>query len=146
MLEIQSMTISNPTEDTFQLDQTSIARSDSSYHPQLDAFNASLSIADGQSDAKPYAYIIIPAIHATKAATVLVNQTVQIADMEQFIDYSTLVVNSEELQLGVQGWTSLHEMSYPQTTVNYNKNVTMKGIHTIDELWIRTLAESQSKV
>ena len=100
-------------------------RSNNSYHPRLDAFNASLSL-DGANQ-PPYAYIELPAVHATKQATTYVNQTVQITDLDAFGAYSQQVLSSEEHKLNVKGKTTLHEMRFPTTTVNYDKTVTMKG-------------------
>lgn len=96
----------------------------SPYHPNLDAFNASLSL-DGD---KPYAYIEIPHVHATPQATTRVDQDVSIIDLAAFTDYTTAVLGSENVKVDVKGRTALHEMRFPDTTVNYDKTVSMKGI------------------
>ena len=108
------------------MDQTAEIGNDSKYHPNLDAFNVSLSI-DGSDT--PYAYITLPAVHATKTATTHVDQDVQITDVDEFARYNALVMGSEEVKLAVKGRTALHEMQYQETTVDYRKMVTMKGAH-----------------
>jgi len=96
----------------------------SPYHPNLDAFNASLSL-DGGS---PYAYVEIPKVHATAHATTIVDQDVAVTDLQAFTDYTTSVLQNEEVKLDVKGRTALHEMRFPVTTVDYRKTATMKGI------------------
>ena len=127
-LEIQSQIISNPTPNSFHLEQTAIIGNHFRYHPRLDAFNASLSV--DAPVVRPFAYIELPAIHATNSATSYVNETVQIANMEEFVNYNTLVMLSEEVRLAVRGRTGLHEMKYPKTMVNYQKIAQMKGVNT----------------
>jgi hypothetical protein len=115
--------LSNPTADSFHLKQTSVLENNSQYHPQLDAFNASLSLDGG----KPYAYIQIPQVHATKLATTIVDQDVQITDLHAFTEYNVNVLKNETVKVDVKGKTPLHEMRFPTSTVNYDKTVTMKG-------------------
>lgn len=117
------MIFSNPTDDNFHLKQTAILENNSDYHPNLDAFNASLSLDGG----KPYGYIEIPQVHATKLATTIIDQDVMITDLDAFTDYNVNVLKSETIKVDVKGKTQLHEMSFPTTTVNYDKTVTMKG-------------------
>ena len=115
--------LSNPTPDSFHLVQTSVIGNGSPYHPNLDAFNASLSL-DGRA---PYAYIEIPQVHATAQATTIVDQDVSITDLDAFTDYNIAVLQNEDVKLDVKGKTALHEMRFPTNTVNYDKAVTMKG-------------------
>lgn len=76
---------------------------------------------------KPYAYVELPAIHATTKATSYVNQTVKITDLDAFMSYNNITLNNEEVKVAIRGRTALHEMKFPTTTVNYNKIVTLKG-------------------
>ena len=133
-LEIQSLILSDPMPTSFHLQQTSLIGNENTYHPRLDSFNASLSLYNPESQSEngeekdvPYAYITIPAIHATKTATTYVNQTVQITDMDAFNAYNAAVLGEEEVQVRVKGRTDLHLMRFPTTGVDYDKVVTMKG-------------------
>ena len=123
---MQSLILSNPTPDSFHLVQTSVIGNGSPYHPNLDAFNASLSLDGG----KPYAYIEVPAVHATAQATTVVDQDVTITDLDAFIDYNINVLQNAEVKLDVKGRTALHEMSFPTTHVDYDKTATMKGSYS----------------
>ncbi len=124
-LTISSLILSNPKPDSFHLVQTSVIGNGSPYHPNLDAFNASLSL-DGSG---PYAYVEIPQVHATKQATSIIDQDVSITDLAAFTDYNIAVLGSETVKVDVRGRTALHEMKFPDTTVNYEKTVSMKGTH-----------------
>ena len=123
-LEVQRLVLTDPTPTSFHLEQVSILRSNSSYHPDLDAFNASLSL---NGTGSPYAYINIPATHATTIAYSTVNQTVQIVDLDRFADYTAALISSEEIAVAVQGRTGLHEMRFPTTMVNFDKVTILKG-------------------
>ena len=104
--------------------QTAVIGNKSPYHPNLDAFNASLSL-DGGS---PYAYVQIPKVHATKQAASIVDQDVAIANLMAFTDYTMQVLQNEDVKVKVKGRTPLHEMRFPTTTVDYDKTATMKGV------------------
>ncbi|KAL8875591.1 MAG: hypothetical protein Q9198_006072, partial [Flavoplaca austrocitrina] len=123
-LEIESLTLSNPNPNSFHLQQTAKLTNHNRYHPRLDAFNASLSV--GGAENKPYAYIELPAVHATETTYTNIDQEVQITDMDAFIDYNTQLLTQESVDLVVKGRTKLHEGRLPATTVDYEKTITMK--------------------
>ncbi|KAI4158684.1 MAG: hypothetical protein LQ342_007205 [Letrouitia transgressa] len=124
-LEIQNLTLSNPTSNSFHLEQTALLTNNDQYHPRLDAFNASLAVEGGD----PYAYIQLPAIHATKTATSYVNQEVQVTNLDAFADYVNQLLTRETVNAVVKGRTDLHEMRLPTTNVRYEKTVTMNGLN-----------------
>ncbi|KAG7007882.1 ubiquitin carboxyl-terminal hydrolase [Physcia stellaris] len=129
-LQIQSVTLSDPTPNSFHLEQTAVAGNSGNYHPRLDAFNASLSL-DGSEKDVPYAYITLPAIHASKTTTIRVNQTVQITDLAAFNEYNAALLGSASVKICLKGRTKLHEMRFPTTTVDFDKVVTMKGLNAL---------------
>ena len=122
-LTVTALALSNPTPKSFHLFQNSTIGNPSSYHPQLDAFNASLSLNGG----KPYGIVTLPHVHATKKAYTIVDQDVAITDMEAFTAYSAAVLGSDQVKLDVKGRTALHEMRFPTTHVDYHKTTTMAG-------------------
>ncbi|KAL8885457.1 MAG: hypothetical protein Q9215_006697, partial [Flavoplaca cf. flavocitrina] len=135
-LEIESLTLSNPNPNSFHLQQTAKLTNHNRYHPRLDAFNASLSV--GGAENKPYAYIELPAVHATETTYTNIDQEVQITDMDAFIDYNTQLLTQESVDLVVKGRTKLHEGRLPATTVDYEKTITMKGLNSLSTLTIPT--------
>jgi len=127
-LEIQSMIITDPTAHSYHLQQHSVIRTSSSYHPSLDAFNATLSVKDDKLDRSPFATVELPAVHATAESTVDVDQTVPITNLDQYGDFAKVVLAAEEFQLAVDGRTSLHQSGLRAIAVDYNKVVTLKGM------------------
>ncbi|KAI9679922.1 MAG: hypothetical protein M1817_004937 [Caeruleum heppii] len=130
-LEIKSMQLTNPTSTSFRLQQEEVLRSDSKYHPQLDSFNASLFLESTLPDIKPFAYVQVPAVKSTGEVSFTLDQVVEIADLEQFTEYTKLVVDSEEYRLAIRGRPVLHQGSFPETTVDYNEVVTLKGLNKL---------------
>ncbi|KAI4250358.1 MAG: hypothetical protein L6R42_008741 [Xanthoria sp. 1 TBL-2021] len=124
-IEIQSLTLSNPSATSFHLQQIAKFTNHNKYHPKLNAFNASLSV--GGAEDKPYAYIQLPAVHATETTYTNIDQEVQITDMDAFINYNTQLLTQESVDPVVKGRTNLHEGCLPATTVDYHKTITISG-------------------
>jgi N-acetyl-gamma-glutamylphosphate reductase len=123
-LNITSMVISDPTPDSFHLDQTQVIGSHSSFHPQIFAFTASVSLLGA---AAPFASVLVPAVQSNDGAVVDVSQTLSLSDASAFGDYAKAVMLNEEIELNIYGTPVLQEGALPKTTVTYNKTVTMKG-------------------
>lgn len=124
-LTVNSLELSNPTSTSFHLKQNSTIVNNTPYHPQLDAFNVSLSLHGGN----PYAIVELPHLHATQSGSNLIDQDVSVTDLAAFTAYNVAVLNGESLQVDVDGKTTLREMKFPDTTVNYNATTTMKGLN-----------------
>ncbi|KAL8940997.1 MAG: hypothetical protein Q9211_002002 [Gyalolechia sp. 1 TL-2023] len=129
ILEIQNLIFTNPTPNSFHLEQTAVLTNHNKYHPRLDAFNASLSV--GGSEDRPFAYVEIPAVHATETATTHLEQEVQIVDLEAFTDYNARLWANSSVDLVVKGKTKLHEMKFPTVTVDFRKRIKMRGFEGI---------------
>jgi hypothetical protein len=120
------MALLNPTPDSFDLNLVSVLGSKSSFHPQLDAFNASVYLPGSSA---PIMYIQIPAVKAQDGAvTTIEGQHITIADIEGFTKYTAAVLGLETVTLLLRGKTGLKEGSLPKTTVDYNKTITMNGM------------------
>lgn len=119
--------ISDPTPDSFHLSFKSDVVSHSSYHSNVEAFNASLFLEDTEPNIQPFGYITIPQVHVESEFPVSVDQDVFITDMDQFIAYNKLVFNSNEFRLAIRGETNVDISGLPKYVVEYNKVVTMKG-------------------
>jgi hypothetical protein len=130
-LEIRSMVLTDPTQDSFHLRLEELLHSDSRYHPVLDAFNASLFLEDTLPDIKPFAFIEVPRIRSEDVTPITIDQNVAISNMEQFTRYTKLVMNSEEYRLAIRGSTGLHQKGLRKMTVDYNEVVTMKGLNKL---------------
>jgi hypothetical protein len=121
---MESLELSDPTPDSFYLEQKLIIGNRNKYQPRLDAFNASISV---HGTDRPYAFVELPAIHATEEVTSYISQRVAIVDVEAFTDYITLLLTREEIKMDIEGKTDLHLMRNPVTTVDYRKTITIKG-------------------
>lgn len=119
------MVISDPTPDSFQLNQTQILGSKSQYHPQIYAFDAAVSLAGA---AAPFATVTVPGVKSNDGAEIHVEQKVDLSDSDAFGDYATAVMMNEEVSLNIYGRPGLKEGALPKTTVTYNKTVVMKGM------------------
>ncbi|KAJ5103916.1 hypothetical protein N7532_004445 [Penicillium argentinense] len=127
-LDITSMVISDPTPDSFQLNQTQVIGSDSSYHPQIYAFNAAVSLAGA---AAPFTTVRVPGVKSEDGAEIEVVQKVDLSDVDAFGDYAKAVMLNEEVSLNIYGEPELRQGSLPKTKVTYNKTVTMKGLNQL---------------
>ncbi|KAJ5591318.1 hypothetical protein N7450_005290, partial [Penicillium hetheringtonii] len=127
-LEITSMVISDPTPESFQLNQTQVIGSDSSYHPKIYAFDAAVSLAGA---AASFATVRVPSVKSEDGAKVEVLQKVDLGDIGAFGDYAKAVMLQEEVALNIYGKPDLQQGSLPKITVTYNKTVTMKGLNQL---------------
>ena len=100
--------------------------SDSSFDPYLDAFNAPLFLEETPPNVKPFAYVMVLAVHSTGAAPSTIDQIMQIVNPDQFTKYTTMVLNSEEYRLAIQGRVGLKQRGLRKMTVDYNEVVTLK--------------------
>lgn len=123
-LDITEMVISDPTPESFQLNQTQVIGSHSSYHPEIYAFDAAVSLAGA---AAAFATVRVPGVKSKDGAVVEVAQKVDLSDADAFGDYAKAVMLNEEVSLNIYGKPGLKEGSLPKTTVTYDKTVTMKG-------------------
>jgi hypothetical protein len=120
------MALLHPTNKTFDLSIVSVLGSKSPFHPVLDAFNASVSLAGAP---KPMMYMEIPSVKARDGAvTTVTGQHITISDMAAFTNYSAAVLGKKTVTLVLQGRTGLKQPGLPKTMVSYNKTVTMNGM------------------
>lgn len=118
------MDISDPTPDSIHLAQTQVLGSHSTFHPQIFAFSASVSLLGA---AAPFASVQVPAVQSKNGAAIDISQTLSLTDTTAFGDYAKAVMLNEEVGLNIYGKPVLQEGALPKTTITYNKTVTMKG-------------------
>lgn len=132
-LVIKSQRVSDATPDSVRLTIDTVSKSYSMFHPELDSFNASLSIPD--SDA--FGYITIPSSTAGDAVPIHVDQVMPIVNMSEWIRFNKQVLNQEFFEIQVHGDMQLHEGALPATTTDYNKVVKMKGMNGLKGFQIK---------
>ncbi|KAJ5754017.1 uncharacterized protein N7511_008170 [Penicillium nucicola] len=128
-LNITEMVISNPTPDSFQLNQTQVLGSKSPYHPHIYEFDAAVSLAGA---AAPFTTVRVPGVKSVDGVQIHVDQMVDLSDTAAFGDYATAVMLNEQVELNIYGTPGLKQGALPKTTVTYNKTVVMKGLNKLE--------------
>lgn len=123
-LHVTAESILNPAPDAFDLDLTSELETHAKYHPQLDAFEASLYLQD--SDV-PFATFTTPAMKANNGTVSNVQQRVQIQNQTEFTRYAMLTLASETYTVYLRGNGGLKQGSLPKTNVDYNQEIELNG-------------------
>jgi hypothetical protein len=121
------MIISDPTPESFHLEQRQVLGSDSPYHPKIYKFNSAVSLAG----ADPFAYVEVPEVKSKDGAEIHFAQKVDLTDAAAFGDYTTAVMLNEEVSLNIYGRPDLKQGGLPKVTVDYNKTVVMKGMFSL---------------
>lgn len=123
-LGLLSESITNPSPNSIDLDLRSVILSNSSRHPQLDAFDGSFHLEDSDT---PFLQFRIPAVKAENGTETQVSQRVEITNLDAFTEYTRTTLVSEEYTVRLRGKGGLKLGSLPKTTVNYNQKITTKG-------------------
>ncbi|KAK5061546.1 hypothetical protein LTR84_008090 [Exophiala bonariae] len=131
VLNITSMSLSDPAPDSFTLELDSVLSTTSKYHPELAAFNGSLHLKDSDP---AFAYLDIPKVKAENGTVSHVDQRVQIADMTEYTKYTMTVLGTEEYSIYLKGRGGLQQGGLPKTNVNYNQKITLKGKSSLNSL------------
>ncbi|KAL2798285.1 hypothetical protein BJX66DRAFT_56442 [Aspergillus keveii] len=135
-LRVESMVITDPTPESFQLDQKQTIGSGSIFHPKIYEFEAEVSL----QGSRPFATATVPEVVSAKDNTpVRIQQRLDLTDPDQFAAFSTAVMMNEEFNLGVYGRPDLKLGALPKIDVKYNKTVTMKGLNRLSGFKIEQL-------
>ncbi len=119
--------ITDPTPTSVHLHMVTISESNDTFHPMLGAFNASLFLEDTEPNIQPFGYIEVPANEALHEKYIFVDQQMDIANMDQFIKYNKVLLNSEKYRVAIRGVMQVHEEAFPPAKVNFNKVITTPG-------------------
>jgi hypothetical protein len=138
-LEVTSQEVTNPQADGIHLKIDTVIRSGSSYHPKIDAFRAGLSL-EGQ---EPFLYVEIPEAKSEAETRITVEQDVKFANANAFSNYTMAVIDSETIDIHLNGKTTVHLSGLPSMDVDYNKVITMKGLSRLMTCWTSQLTYFQ---
>lgn len=117
------MEVQKPQPNNILLKLDSTIRSDSSYHPTIDSFDATLSL----KDKKPFLNIVIPSTKSSKEVSVKVEQDINLTNLQGFTDYAMVTLASETYDVYLSGKPTIHLSGLPSMDVDYNKKISMKG-------------------
>jgi len=126
-LSLLQQIITEPTPKSVHLHMVTISESNNTFHPTLSAFNASLFLEDTEPNIVPFAYIQVPEGPVLQKKTVIVDQQVDIANMDQFTKYTKMLLLSETYRVAIRGVVVVHEEAFPPAKVNFNKVITSPG-------------------
>jgi hypothetical protein len=126
-LHLDLQIVSDPTPSSVHLHVVNTATSYSLFTPVLDGINASIFLENTEPNIKPFGYLQIPTMHATKTFQNIVDQTLDILDMDQFIAYNKLVTQSEKFRFALRGRTKVHLGALPVVGVDFNKAIETNG-------------------
>ncbi|RMZ66666.1 pre-mrna processing factor 4 [Pyrenophora seminiperda CCB06] len=129
-LEVTSQQVTSPSPDSIHLKIDTVIRSNSSYHPEIDAFRAGLSL-EGQD---PFLYLNVPKSKSEKETRITIDQDIKLASLAAFSNYTKMVLGSESFEVRLNGKTNIHLSGLPTMDVNYNKVITMKGLNKLSGL------------
>ncbi|KAJ5493366.1 hypothetical protein N7539_002112 [Penicillium diatomitis] len=128
-LNITSMVIDDPTPKSFRLIQTQVLGSQSSFHPKIYSFLASVSLVGA---AHAFTSVQVPETTSRDGVKINLDQTVDLSNANAFGDFAKAVMLQKDVELEISGKPELQQGSLPKTTVNYDKTVTMKGLNKLD--------------
>ncbi|KKK17823.1 hypothetical protein P175DRAFT_0475773 [Aspergillus ochraceoroseus IBT 24754] len=127
-LSVSAMFISDPSPESFHLNQTQIIGTDSIFHPKIFSFEAEVGLEGASAS---FANVTVPQVQAKDGTVVNVAQRVELSDAAAFAAFSSAVMMSEEFGLTVSGRPRLKQGPLPTITVTYDKAVTMKGLNKL---------------
>lgn len=123
-LHITEMRISNPSPSSFTLHQTQVIGSHSSFHPQIDSFEASVSLLGA---AVPFSRVQVSAVKTSDGAVVEIDQVLELGNGSAFGEFVRAFMMSDVVELEISGKPSLKQGGLPRIQVEYDKVVSMKG-------------------
>lgn len=124
-LDVTAMAITDPAPHHVTLSFEQVFYTNSSYRPTIYPFNASFYLPDSDI---PFASVETPQLQGGNGtASVVPPQTVNITHPTQFTEYVLLALESKEFTIALKGTGGLKQGSLPETTVDWNKNITLKG-------------------
>jgi hypothetical protein len=122
-LEVTELALLSPTPNSVHANQTQVLGNKSIYHPNLDAFNATILMVGGMA---PIASALVPATIANDGQVIVIDTELNL-NADAMAQFSTVVLKNAQFQLNFAGYPGLKEGVLPKTTVDFNKTVTMKG-------------------
>jgi len=126
-LSLYQQIVTGATPNSVHLHLVTISQSNSTFHPTIEAFNASLFLEDTEPNIIPFGYLEVPQTQSLSTKYVVVDQEFTITNMDQFIAYNKLILQSDTYRVAMRGKTTLKEEAFPAAHVNFNKVITSPG-------------------
>ncbi|KAF2013287.1 hypothetical protein BU24DRAFT_234307 [Aaosphaeria arxii CBS 175.79] len=133
-LEVTSQDVSSPTPNGIHLKLVSLAKSGSSFHPTIEAFEGRLSL--DEEGKNPFIVLPVPETKAEAETEIVVDQQLGFADKNNFVEYNKAVMGSESFDVYMNGKTKIRQSGLQPISVDYHKKITMKGLNKLQGLSI----------
>lgn len=128
-LTIDSIIISKPESESYNMAVNSTITTDGSVHAEIDGFTGVMYLEDLEAH-EPFASIDFPETTSAKLTTVNVSQTVEVTNMEAFTTFNTWLLANESLKLTIEGDTNVHLKGISRGFgVTFKKTVDLKGLN-----------------
>jgi len=142
-LTIESVNILNSEPNQFLMQINSTITTDGTVKADIDPFVGNLTLAD-VPDAKPFVQLNFPATTANKWQAVNISQTVQITDMDAFVQFNRAFFQNETLRVIIHGKTKVQPAALSKKyDVDFYKVATFKGLNKLN---VTTLTDMKVKV
>jgi hypothetical protein len=122
-LEVTSQEVTNTEPEKVHIKIKSIARSSSSFHPTIDAFEAGLSLPGKEA----FLFLNVPETKAEAETEIDIDQDAPIVNLNAFKEYTKTTIASEKFTVVMSGKTKVHQKGLSAISVDYNKNIELKG-------------------
>lgn len=134
-LEVTSQEVTNTEPERVHVNIKAIARSGSSFHPTLEGFQAGLSLPGHE----PFLYLNIPETKAEAETDINIDQDAPIVNMDSFKEYTKTAIASENFTVIMSGKTKVHQKGLSAISVDYDKQVQLKGLNKLSGLSIEDI-------
>ncbi|GAB7331485.1 hypothetical protein MBLNU13_g02887t4 [Cladosporium sp. NU13] len=123
---INSLRLSNPAPDGFELAINTTFSSNPMYKADLDAFNSSLYLPGSDI---PFVSVTVPASTSGASTELIINQRVVLEHPEEITRYSIITFSNETYSYYLKGKGHLKLGPLPKISVKYDKTVEQKGLN-----------------
>lgn len=131
-LQIQSVNILNSEPGKFTMEINSTITTDGTVKADIDPFVGNLTLRD-VPNAKPFVQLNFPQTNANKWQAVNVSQTVEITDMDSFIEFNKAFFQNETLRVSIHGKTKVQPAGLSKKyDVDFYKVVKFKGLNKLN--------------
>jgi len=121
---MNSLHLSNPSPDGFDLAINTTFSSNPMYKANLDAFNSSLYLPGSDI---PFVSVTVPGSTSGASTELIINQRVVLEHPEEITRYSIITFSNETYSYYLKGKGHLKLGPLPKISVKYDKTVEQKG-------------------
>jgi len=131
VLTVNSLSIMNPTADSFEISMNGTIRGATgpAAHARIEAFKVKLFLDDnGKTPIRPILEMPVPETHGGENIAVIQNNVhIQIEDEGNLDEFAAKLMDAYDMRIGMRGRTKIW-LGKISAGVNYNEVVTLRGL------------------